>query len=378
MPTTYFKNTLNGGNLAMLFQAYSKNIFPLSRENEIIYTREKNGDLEMYFESAYFPLLIAAINENAVKGNFSNSSSRNEWNDLIQKLKNAVIIELQNTDHFSVYGLYKETNTTINEIIDSAQFYIETEQIPQAEQRMIVLYNYIVANPFELNKIDNPDNFASVIATMLQFKVLNDDDAIEQIAGIGYVVISKSIYLNPAPNKNMFRLLMMHFAREQFNFIFRTAFDFLNGGNPWSASAQMIPTQTANAIYKMEISDIYLNPIIYQKIPMFADAKYELDRMISNNHFYNQTLEEIIEEGILFHKKAFDYLKEKYLTESKEIIYLKSDHAVIRDEELYLDLNSIRIYNGQEYTVAALKASGWTDAQIEQYTSAKSAGIDSN
>ncbi len=65
----------------------------------------------------------------------------------------------------------------------------------------------------------------------------------------------------------MFRLLMMHFAREQFNFIFRTAFDFLNGGNPWSASAQMIPTQTANAIYKMEISDIYLNPIIYQKIP---------------------------------------------------------------------------------------------------------------
>ncbi len=191
MPTTYFKNTLNGGNLAMLFQAYSKNIFPLSRENEIIYTREKNGDLEMYFESAYFPLLIAAINENAVKGNFSNSSSRNEWNDLIQKLKNAVIIELQNTDHFSVYGLYKETNTTINEIIDSAQFYIETEQIPQAEQRMIVLYNYIVTNPFELNKIDNPDNFASVIATMLQFKVLNDDDAIEQIAGIGYVVISK-------------------------------------------------------------------------------------------------------------------------------------------------------------------------------------------
>ena len=48
---------------------------------------------------------------------------------------------------------------------------------------------------------------------------------------------------------------------------------------------------------------------------MFADAKSELDALIANSHFYNQTLEEIIDEGISLHKKAFEYLKEKYLNE---------------------------------------------------------------
>ncbi|MBK7692119.1 MAG: hypothetical protein IPJ31_13780 [Bacteroidetes bacterium] len=207
----------------------------------------------------------------------------------------------------------------MNELVDRALYYIENEQIPQAKSSMVTLYDYIQENPHELNHIDNPENFASVIATMLQLKVPNDDDAIEQIAGIGYAIISKSIYSKPAPNKNMFRLLMIHFAREHFNFIFRPAFDLLKGGSVWSTRAQMIGTEISNAIYKMEIADLYMNPIIYQKIQMFADAKSELDALIAKNHFYNQTLESIIDEGISLHKKAFDFLNEKYLTPNENV-----------------------------------------------------------
>ena len=72
----------------------------------------------------------------------------------------------------------------MNTIIKSALSFIENEQVPQAKQKMIELYNYIKQNPLDLNRIERPYDFASVIANMLQLKVINDDDVIEQIASI--------------------------------------------------------------------------------------------------------------------------------------------------------------------------------------------------
>ena len=201
----------------------------------------------------------------------------------------------------------------MNIIIKTALSHIENEQIPQAKQKMIELYNAIKQNPLELNKIERPDDFASVIATMLQLKVINDDDVIEQIASIGYVVISKAIISNPAPNKNMFRLLIIHFAREQFNYTLRTALGFDSEANFFSPIGQMAGNRTSNAMYEMEVYDLFTNPILYQKIQMFADAKEELDGLIRNDHFYNKNEAQVIQEGKEFHKKALDYLTEKIL-----------------------------------------------------------------
>lgn len=201
----------------------------------------------------------------------------------------------------------------MNTIIKTALNHIENEEIPQAKQKMIELWNAIKQSPLELNKIERPEDFASVIATMLQLKVINDDDIIEQIASVGYVVISKAIISNPTPNKNMFRLLMIHFAREQFNYTLRTALGFSSTSSFFSPSGQMAGNTTRNAMYEMEIFDLFTNPILYQRIPMFADAKEELDNLIFNNHFYNKTEIQVIENGKALHKKAFDFLSEKIL-----------------------------------------------------------------
>ena len=201
----------------------------------------------------------------------------------------------------------------MNSIIKTALTHIENEQVAQAKQKMIELYKAVKQNPLDLNKIERPDDFASVIATMLQLRVINDDDEIERIAAIGYVVISKAIIINPAPNKNMFRLLILHFAREQFNFTLRTALGFDLGTNFFSAEGQMIGNRTANAMYEMEVYDLFTNPILYQKIRMFADAKKELDDLIRNNHFYNKNETQVIQEGKEFHSKALIYLTNKIL-----------------------------------------------------------------
>ena len=201
----------------------------------------------------------------------------------------------------------------MNSLVKTALTYIENGQVPQAKQKMIQLYQAIKQNPLDLNKIEKPDDFASVISTMLQLKVINDDDEIERIAAIGYVVISKAIITNPAPNKNMFRLLILHFAREEFNYTLRTALGFDKGVNFFSAGGQMVGNQTANAMYEMEIYDLFTNPILYQKIQMFADAKTELSEMISNNHFYNKNENQVIQEGKEYHRKALDYLTNKIL-----------------------------------------------------------------
>lgn len=201
----------------------------------------------------------------------------------------------------------------MNTLIRTALTYIENEQVSQAKQKMIELYQAIKQNPSDLNKIERPDDFASVIATMLQLKVINDDDEIERITAIGYVVISKAILTNPAPNKNMFRLLFLHFAREQFNYTLRTALGFNSGINFFSAEGQMVGNKTANAMYEMEVYDLFTNPILYQKIPMFADAKRELDDLIRNNHFYNKNESQVIQEGKELHTKALNYLTNKIL-----------------------------------------------------------------
>ena len=201
----------------------------------------------------------------------------------------------------------------MNAIIRTALTHIENEQIPQAKQKMVELYEAIKQNPMDLNKIDKPDDFASVISTMLQIKAINDDDEIERIAAIGYVVISKAIITNPAPNKNMFRLLILHFAREQFNYTLRTALGFDSGVNFFSAEGQMVGNRTSNAIYEMEVYDLFTNPILYQKIPMFADAKRELDDLIRNNHFYNKSESQVIQEGKELHNKALNHLTNKIL-----------------------------------------------------------------
>jgi hypothetical protein len=201
----------------------------------------------------------------------------------------------------------------MNKIIKSALNHIENEEVSQAKQKMIELWNSIKQSPLELNNIEKPDDFASVVATMLQLKVINDDDVIEQIASVGYVVISKSIISNPAPNKNMFRLLIIHFAREQFNYTLRKALGFNSEPNFSSLFGQIAGNSTANAMYEMEVYDLYTNPILYQKIQMFADAKEELDGLIRNEHFYNKNEAQVIQAGKEFHKKALDYLTEKIL-----------------------------------------------------------------
>jgi hypothetical protein len=211
--------------------------------------------------------------------------------------------------------LYRNSDDDINSIIRITLNFIENEQVAEAKHKMIRLYNYIKLNPLELNKIEKPDDFASIIGTMLQLKVINDDDVIEQIASIGYVVISKAIIENPAPNKNMFRLLIIHFAREQFNYSLRTALGFSTFSNHFDAIGQMAENRTANAMYEMEVFDLYTNPVLFQKIPMFADAKKELDSLIKKNHFYNKNENQVIEAGRLLHQKALKYLTQKILIE---------------------------------------------------------------
>jgi len=201
----------------------------------------------------------------------------------------------------------------MNTIIKSALTHVESDQIPQAKQKMIELWNAIKKNPLDLNRIDNPADFASVIATMLQLKVIEDDDIIEKIASVGYVIISKDIEISPAPNKSMFRLLIISFAREQLNYALRDALDFNEGGSFSRNRMQMAEIRTENAMSKMEVYDLFTNPILHQRIPMFAEAKKELDDLILNNHFYNKNEAQVIQEGKDFHKKALDYLTEKIL-----------------------------------------------------------------
>jgi hypothetical protein len=192
---------------------------------------------------------------------------------------------------------------------------VKNEQLNSARQKMLQLFATIKANPSVLSETRMPDKLGKAFVLMLINRISSDDDTIEAIACIAYVLISKAIHENPNPNLYLERLLIMEFSREEFNYSIRLALDVSEGGSIdyFSPVGQMGGTKARDGIFKMEIADLYSNPALYQQVDLFRRKKTEFDIMIADNFFYNKTLNDLITEGNANHEKAYRYFHNKIL-----------------------------------------------------------------
>lgn len=184
-----------------------------------------------------------------------------------------------------------------------------------ARPKMARLYSQIKATPSLLSQTRNPSILGKAFLLMLTIRISSDDDVIETIACIAYLLISKAILRDPNPNNYLDRLLVIEASRDQFNYSIQSALDVNEGGTIsfFSPEGQMGGTRARDAIYKMEIADLYSNPVLFQQVDIFKRKKDEFDGMIAANFFYNKTLPVLMKEGTENHEKAYKYFYDKIL-----------------------------------------------------------------
>jgi len=89
----YKKQKLNGNELAMLSQAFSKNLFLRPTKGDIQSVCYPLDGCSLYFELGYYKRLMIDIEESYNNGEFAISNSNDLWIDLMEILKKSENID---------------------------------------------------------------------------------------------------------------------------------------------------------------------------------------------------------------------------------------------------------------------------------------------
>lgn len=104
------KQTFNGSELAMLFQAFTKKLFIRPQKGDIfsVSTHSVDNDCDFYFRLDYYELLKKDFQEAYTQGKFVQSNANQEWVSLMEKVQSAQDTFLE--DSSSLEDYYESVN----------------------------------------------------------------------------------------------------------------------------------------------------------------------------------------------------------------------------------------------------------------------------
>lgn len=189
----------------------------------------------------------------------------------------------------------------------------QSEQVTNGRQLLIQIYRSVKADPGQLRDVKDFSALGTSFLMMLDQNLSDDIDTLQMMASISYLCISRAIQ-NDKSNLNLYkdRLLLLRIGHEPFSYTVMAALGLAN-----SFFSIIPPQMTArDAIYKMEIADLELNPALYRQVPFFKERKDEFDEMIGRQFFMpEKTLENVIKSGVENHNKLIEYLENRVFNE---------------------------------------------------------------
>jgi hypothetical protein len=183
-----------------------------------------------------------------------------------------------------------------------------------ARSLLIQIYSSVKSEPEQLNEVKDFKNLGKAFLLMLNQNLSDDIDTLQMIVSVGYLCISKAIDKDKQ-NFNLFkdRLLLLRIGRNPFKYTVKAALN-LNSGGFMTYSMGNSDLKARDAIYKMELADIELNPILYQQVDLFNERRKEFDQMIAREFFLpEKTKQNIIITGMDNHNKLLSYLEKRVL-----------------------------------------------------------------
>lgn len=210
-----------------------------------------------------------------------------------------------------------KTEPEVVELAKQAVVQYQNENPSGARNFLVQIYRSVKSNPEQLNEVSDFENLGKAFLFMLDQNLSDDIDTLQMIVSVGYLCISKAIEMDKQ-NLNLYkdRLLLLRIGHTPFKYTVMSALN-QNAGGIMSFSMGHSDLQARDAIYKMEITDIELNPILYQQVDFFRERRNEFDQMIAREFFLpEKTKENIIKTGINNHNQLLQYLENKILNES--------------------------------------------------------------
>jgi hypothetical protein len=167
-----------------------------------------------------------------------------------------------------------------------------------------------------LKSIEDYSVMGKAFTLMLQLKITNDIDDLQAIASIGYAIISKGIKLDESNNNFIKSRLLLLLVGDSLEYTVMLAFKLIKFSILYAGNAD-VQYKARDEIYKMQISDLYLHPIIFQSFDYFNQIKLKFDKMMLESYFGNNKLpSHIIDEGLENHEKLFQYLDKRIFEDS--------------------------------------------------------------
>lgn len=104
------KQAFNGSELAMLFQAFAKNLFVRPHKGDVFSVSAHSVDscCIFYFRLDYYELLAKDFHEAYTQGKFAQSNANKEWINLMKKIQSAQDAVLE--DSSSLEDYYESVN----------------------------------------------------------------------------------------------------------------------------------------------------------------------------------------------------------------------------------------------------------------------------
>lgn len=101
------KTFLDNQQLALLTQAYIKNLFPLPRTTQCFVEDEAKGCV-LYFEGGYHNELSSAIHKHFAHGSFAKSNAENDWLNLMEAIDTAIPSTIAETNGIRSHFLCRD------------------------------------------------------------------------------------------------------------------------------------------------------------------------------------------------------------------------------------------------------------------------------
>lgn len=212
--------------------------------------------------------------------------------------------------------VYLANEPEIVSLAKRANSQYQNENVSDGRQILIQIYRSVKSNPGQLKDVKDFSSIGTAFLMMLDQNLSDDIDTLQMMASISYLCISKAIE-NDKENLNLYkdRLLMMRMGHDPFKYTVMSGLD-LNAGGFMSFSMGMSDLTARDAIYKMEIADLELHPLLYRQVPFFKERKDEFDEMIGRQFFMpEKTLENVVKSGVENHKKLLSYLENRVIND---------------------------------------------------------------
>lgn len=192
----------------------------------------------------------------------------------------------------------------------------QNENVSDGRQLLVQIYRSVKSNPGQLRDVKDYSIIGKAFLMMLDQNLSDDIDTLQMMASISYLCISKAIE-NDKENLNLYkdRLLMLRIGHEPFKYTVISGLN-VNADGFMSFSMGMSDLTARDAIYKMEISDLELHPVLYRQVPLFKERKEKFDEMIGRQFFMpEKTLDNVIKSGLENHQKLLEYLENRVIEE---------------------------------------------------------------